>query len=247
MSLEGKTIVTTRAAAQSSDLRDRLVSLGARVIECPTIEIASPESWHKVDEAISQLNSYDWLLFTSVNAVDQFMKRVEQNGAKCAIQVAAVGSATARKASLWDLNVSLVPKDFRAEGVLDAFPTDLKGLRILFPRAEKARESLPEGLIKRGAVVDIVTVYRTVKAAQPIDVRQILTQNQIDCIVFTSESTIRYLPDALDGDLSLLQHIPVAVIGPITRKAAESYGLQPSIEPERATIPDLVEAIRRGL
>ena len=247
MDLRGKTILTTRAAAQSSDLRNRLMTLGADVIECPTIEIAPPEDWIPVDQAIMNLKSYDWILFTSANAVEQFMKRLDGSNAKCTVAIAAVGSATARGLAQWNLDASLLPRDFRAEGLLEAFPADLKGVRILFPRAEKAREMLPEELRKRGAAVEIVTVYRTVKATATGDLRQILNEHRIDCVVFTSESTIRYLAESVEGDLSCLREIPIAVIGPITRQAAETYGLHPSIEPGKATISDLVEAIRATL
>src|SRR6185503_9816839 len=113
----------------------------------------------------------------------------------------------------------------------------LKNVRILFPRAETARELLPEELRKRGAVVDVVTVYRTVRAASMPKLRDVLNERQIDCAVFTSESTVRYLAESLDGDLSCLKAIPIAVIGPITRRAAESLGLVVSIEPADSTIP----------
>jgi len=247
MDLQGKTILTTRAAAQSSGLRDGLTALRAKVVECPTIEIAPPEDWAPVDRAIENLKSYNWVLFTSANAVERFMKRVSAAGAKCSPAIAAVGPATAQRLAQWNLTASIVPQDFRAEGLLEAFPADLKGVRILLPRAEKARELLPEDFRKRGATVEIVAVYRTVKAAGGGDLRQILSEQRVDCVVFTSESTIRYLAESVDGDLSCLREIPVAVIGPITRQAAEAYGLHPSIEPHKATIPDLVEAIRHGL
>src|SRR5580658_7478512 len=97
MNLQGKTILTTRAAAQSGELRKRLEDLGARVIECPTIQIVDPADWSAVDEAILRLNSYQWLLFTSANAVEQFMKRVGGAGLSCRIPIAVVGSATAHR------------------------------------------------------------------------------------------------------------------------------------------------------
>ena len=247
MDLHGKTILTTRAAAQSSELRERIQALGGQVIECPTIEIAPPESWALVDHAIANLNSYHWILFTSSNAVDHFMKRVDSAGSKCDVAIAAVGSSTAARLQHWKLRVSLLPEQFRAEGLLEAFPSDLTGVRILFPRAETAREILPDELRKRGATVDIVTVYRTVKATTSGGLRKLMAEHRVDCVVFTSESTIRYLAESVNGDLSCIHNVPIAVIGPITRQAVDSYGLRVSIEPSRATIPDLVEAIRAAL
>src|SRR5947209_16618304 len=142
MELSGKTVLITRAASQSADLRNRLEDLGARVIECPTIQIVPPKSWKPVDDAIRRLNTYQWLLFTSANAVEQFMDRM--GARRPAIPIAVVGSATAVKLNEWGLTPSLVSKEFRAEGLLEAFPDNLVGTRVLFPRAEVARELLPD-------------------------------------------------------------------------------------------------------
>src|SRR5262247_4064123 len=187
MALTGKTIVITRAASQSAELRNRLEDLGARVIECPTIQIVPPKSWKPVDEAIRRLNTYQWLLFTSANAVEQFMDRMGER--RPAIPIAVVGSATAAKLADWNLKPALVPKEFRAEGLLQTFPQNLVGIRILFPRAEVARELLPEELRRRGAAVDVVTVYRTIKALAG-DIGKVLETQHVDCIVFTSPSAI---------------------------------------------------------
>jgi uroporphyrinogen III methyltransferase / synthase len=235
MELTGKTVVVTRASKQSAELRDRLESSGARVIECPTIRIVPPQDWTLVDEAVRRIDSYQWLLFTSANAVDRFMARIES--LPCKVQVAVVGSATASKVTEWDLKPALVPREFSAEGLLEAFPQDMAGTRILFPRAETARELLPEELRRRGAVVDIVTVYRTIRAESG-DLQKILTAHKVDCVVFTSPSTI---PDHIGR---LPQTTAVAVIGPVTREAAQLAGLQPVIEPAEATVAALVSAIR---
>lgn len=236
MELTGKTILVTRAAAQSADLRTRLEDLGARVIECPTIQIVPPKTWKPVDDAIRRLQTYQWLLFTSANAVEQFMER--KADVPCSVPIAVVGSITAEKVLEWGLKPSLIPKEFRAEGLLAAFPEKMVGTRILFPRAEVARELLPEELRRRGATVDIVTVYRTVKA-QSGDIGEILASEKIDCIIFTSPSTI---PDDL---ASVPSETAIAVIGPVTREAAQLLGLQPTIIPAESTVPALVEAIRK--
>src|SRR5437762_2996062 len=144
MELIGKTVLITRAASQSAELRSRLQDLGARVIECPTIHIVPPKTWKPVDDAIRRLNSYQWLLFTSANAVEQFMDRMGER--RPAIPIAVVGSATAARLGEWGLKPSLVPQEFRAEGLLAAFPDILVGTRILFPRAQVAREALPDEL-----------------------------------------------------------------------------------------------------
>jgi uroporphyrinogen III methyltransferase/synthase len=234
MALTGKTIVITRAAAQSADLRNRLEDLGARVIECPTIQIIPPKTWKPVDEAIRRLSTYQWLLFTSANAVEQFMDRMRER--RPSVPIAVVGSATATKLEEWGLKASLIPHEFRAEGVLAAFPENLVGTRILFPRAEVARELLPDELRRRGAVVDVVAVYRTVKAFAG-DLGEILESDHVDCIIFTSPSTI---PDGLH---TLPSGTVLAVIGPVTLEAAQLLGLKPDIVPVESTVPGLVQAI----
>jgi uroporphyrinogen III methyltransferase/synthase len=135
------------------------------------------------------------------------------------------------------LKPSLVPKEFRAEGLLESFPLNMVGLRMLFPRAEVAREVLPDELRRRGATVDIVTVYRTVRAFSG-SVVDILESEHIDCVVFTSPSAIPEDLKSLPSDTSL------AVIGPVTREAAQLLGLKPDIVPAESTIPALVDAIR---
>jgi len=235
MALSGKTVVITRAASQSAELRSGLEDLGARVIECPTIHIVPPVSWKPVDDAIRRLNTYNWLLFTSANAVEQFMDRMGSR--RPAIPIAVVGSSTGKKLGEWGLKTSLIPAAFRAEGLLEAFPENLVGTRILFPRAEIARELLPEELRRRGATVDVVTVYRTVKALVG-NIGEILETERVDCIVFTSPSTI---PE----DLHMLPTgTALAVIGPVTREAALLMGLKPDIVPAESTVLALVKAIQ---
>jgi uroporphyrinogen III methyltransferase/synthase len=232
--LTGKTVVITRAASQAAELRSRLEDLGANVIECPTIQIVPPKSWKPVDEAIRRLDTYQWILFTSANAVEQFMDRMGTR--RPTIPIAVVGSATATKLNEWGLTPSLIPKQFRAEGLLEAFPENLVGTRILFPRAEVARELLPEELRRRGAAVDVVTVYRTIKALAG-DIGEVLETQHVDCIVFTS-------PSAIPENLHMLPTgTAVAVIGPVTCEAARLLGLNPDIVSQESTIPALADAI----
>jgi uroporphyrinogen III methyltransferase/synthase len=244
MPLHGKTILTTRAAAHAGDLNARLIGLGARVIDCPAIEITPVDDWNAVDDAIASLDSYQWLLFTSGNAVDIFLQRAGLLKAESYPPIAVVGPATAAALDRWGVKATLVAADFRAEGLMAAFPLNLGGTRILFPRAEAAREILPQELRRRGATVDIVVVYRTIKGQGMEKIRAILSETNIDCVVFTSSSTVRFMAEALGEDLAMLQKTAVAVIGPITRSAAEAIGLHPAIEPQAATAADLAEAIQ---
>ncbi len=243
MDLKGKTILTTRAASQSGELRSRLESLGARVIECPTIEIVPVDDWSLVDASIRRLSEYQWLLFTSANAVDLFMKRVQLLGAVCKLPLGVVGKATAQRLREWNLEPAVIPGEFRAEGLLDAMPQELSGISILLPRAENAREILPSELRRRGARVDVVTIYRTIKG-QSMSIADLIAAERVDCIVFTSPSTIRFLAESSETSLpSLLKGVSIAVIGPVTREAAVAYDLKVDIMPSQATIDDLVAAI----
>ena len=246
MDLRGKTILITRAATQSEELRAGLEAAGANVIECPAIEIVPPGDWTEVDRAAHQLPGYDWLIFTSTNAVTQFMERLRVLGLTCNIPIAVVGTGTAARLGEWHLKANRIPKDFRAEGLLEQFEDNLNGVRILIPRAETAREILPEELRRRGATVDIVSVYRTVKPVASLSrLREMLESETIDAVVFTSPSAIRNVAEMMEGNLaSGLASIPIAVIGPVAREALESTGLKASIMPDRATIQDLVESIR---
>jgi len=246
MELRGKTILITRAATQSEELRTGLEAAGARVIECPAIEIVPVEDWAEVDQAASRLETYDWLILTSTNAATYFLERVRGLGLTCRVPIAAIGAGTAARLAGWNLTASRVPADFRAEGLLDLFERDLAGVRILVPRAETAREILPDELRRRGATVDVVTVYRTAKPEAALArVRETLATERIDAVVFTSPSAIRNVAQALGEDFaSNLGSIPIAVIGPVAGDALQEAGLQVRITPKRATIQDLIEAIR---
>ena len=244
MGLEGRTILTTRAKGQSGSLRERLEQLGARVLEIPTIEIVPPESWEPVDTAIGKLTEYDWLILTSANAVRCFLDRLDDQAV--VPPIAVVGSQTARRLQERGLSAALIPDDFRAEGLVVAFPEDLSGKHILVPRAEVAREYLPDTLRGRGARVDVVTVYRTRRPLEGASrLRRSLGEEKIDCITLTSGATAQNLADML-GVSNLfepLKGIAVAVIGPVTRDCAAEVGLQADIQASSATIADLVAAI----
>jgi uroporphyrinogen III methyltransferase/synthase len=247
MELSGRTILITRAVSQIAELSEGLARRGARVLECPLIEIVALDDWTEVDAAIARLPTYQWLLFTSMNAVDSFMARVKALGAACDIPIAAVGPSTARRIERWGRTASLIAGDFRAEGLLDAFPVAMNGVRVLFPRAREAREILPEELRRRGAAVDVVTVYRTeTSAAGTAALRPLLAREAVDCLVLTSPSAVRVVVETLQDDRqALLGNAAVAVIGPVARDAAESAGLTVTIQPKEATIPALIDAITR--
>jgi uroporphyrinogen III methyltransferase / synthase len=247
----GKRILVTRARSQALSLVQRIESLGGEVVEFPTIEIRPPESYGPLDRAINQIGSYDWLIFTSVNGVEQFLNRfekLEKNVADLAgIEVGAIGPETAKRLTAAQIQPRLVPKQYQAEGILEALiPETVLGKRILIPRAAKARDILPETLRQWGARVDVVEAYQTV--LPQIDVSalcKLLHEGTIDMITFTSSSTATNFAAMLrDQDLPrLLSRAVIACIGPITRKTVEDLGMRPEIVSEEFTIPGLVSAM----
>ncbi|MBH0206571.1 MAG: uroporphyrinogen-III C-methyltransferase [Nitrospira sp.] len=252
--LFGKRVLMTRAKEQAAELADLLDAYGAEPVEAPTIRIVPPEDWTAVDRAIDSIGSYQWVIFTSVNGVDRFMTRLRAKGkdARCLAgrQVCCIGPRTAEELEQFGVRADVVPGDYQAEGVLAALGgQDLKQARILIPRAEVAREVLPDELRARDAHVDVVTVYRTITPSGDREewCRQ-LSDRQIHVVTFTSSSTVRNFVTMLGGVervRPLLQSVLVACIGPITARTAEEFGLTVSIVPGENRIPALVEAIVR--
>jgi uroporphyrinogen III methyltransferase/synthase len=249
--LRGKRILVTRARSQALSLVQRIESLGGEVVEFPTIEIRPPESYDRLDQSINQIGIYDWLMFTSVNGVEQFLNRFEKLGKNIAdlagIEVGAIGPETAKRLTAAQIQPSLVPKRYQAEGILEALISEtVLGKRILIPRAAKARDILPDTLRQWGARVDVVEAYQTV--LPQVDVSALckaLREGTIDMITFTSSSTATNFAAMLrDQDLPrLLSRAVIACIGPITRKTVEDLGMRPEVVSEEFTIPGLVSAM----
>lgn len=254
--LSGRTVVITRARAQADEFVTQLERYGARVVVCPTIEIAALENYERLDEAISHLYGYDWLIFTSVNGVKHFLDRLHALGLDVSeideLRVCAIGAATAEKLQEARVHVDIVPQEFRAEGIFTALEqflggsTALSGLNFLVPRAAVARDYLPRALEESGARVDVVPAYRTTVPGD-LDRGRIaaILAAGTDCIAFTSPSTVRNLGLLFDTqDLSqVLDGVVVASIGDVTAQAAVEHGLRPEIQPKQFTIPALARSI----
>ncbi len=249
--LFGKTIVVTRAREQASDLVNMLTELGAECLEFPTIQVVPPASWSQLDAALDGLSSYDWVVFTSVNGVKYFFERLFAKGrdvrALGHIRTAAIGPVTAQHLRRFGLNTDILPESFRAESVVEAFRAEsISGKRILLPRAEEARAVLPDELSNMGAIVDVVTVYRTQQVHDRADVLiRLLEERRVDMVTFTSSSTVTnfmsLFPSGRAG--GLLKDVALASIGPITSTTAESLGLDIRITAGTYTISGLCEAI----
>jgi uroporphyrinogen III methyltransferase/synthase len=255
--LSGRTVMITRARAQAAEFAALLESFGARVVACPTIEIVAPESYALLDEAIENLFGYDWLVFTSANAVEHFCRRLEASGKDVSdldeLRVCAVGDATADRLADERVHVDLVPQKFQAEGVFEALENflggreRLAGLNFLLPRAAAARDFLPRALEGAGARVDAVPAYRTVRpeTTDRARVEALLVGGGVDCVTFTSSSTVHNFAQLFDTrDLrGLLAGVRVACIGEVTAQTAAEYGLRTDIRPAEATAAALARAV----
>lgn len=249
--LFGRSIVVTRAREQASDFKAALEERGAHCIEFPTIAIQPPPSWEPLDRALERLSDYDWVVFTSVNGVRFFMDRLWAAGGDArglsGVRVAAIGPKTAEALQNCGLRPDFVPAEYRAEAILEGLAgEDVRGKGFLLPRARIARDVLPETLRSRGARVDVVPAYETVLPREEASgVLQRLQAGAIDCVTFTSSSTVSNFFQLFDRAelMPCLENVRVACIGPITAKTAKDHGLQVDIMPSEYTIPALVRAL----
>lgn len=248
--LAGLRIAVTRAESQAAELSARLRSLGAEVIEIPAIETRPPEDWGPVDAAIAHLADYDWIIFSSANGVRYFMERLAAAGvdrAALRARICAIGPATRRAAEHAGLRVELMPAEFVAESLVEAFSAyELKGSRMLWPRAAAARQFAPGALRARGAQVEVVATYRTVPPDDlPARARAVFcSARKPDWVTFTSTSTVVNLVNAVGPEA--LHGVRIASIGPVTSEALRRFGLGVTVEASPYTSDGLVEAILRA-
>ncbi len=249
--LAGKRILVTRPRAQAPALSERLAALGAEAIEAPAIRIVPPDDARPLDDARAAAASFAWIVFTSANAVDAFLGR-PGGGAAAAlagVRICAVGPATGARIARHGLPVDLEPADHRGEGAAEALRAgrDLRGARILLPRADLARPALPDALRAAGADVVEVTAYRTagVPGWPGGAVREMLRRRQLDAVTFTSASAVRNAVESLGAAraVELLRSTVVAAIGPVTARAARRLGVETAVMPSTYTTEALAEAL----
>jgi uroporphyrinogen III methyltransferase / synthase len=253
--LFGKRVLVTRPRDQAGEMVDRLTVLGAEAIEAPMIRIVPPEDDAPLKEAARNVRLFDWIVFTSGNAVDAFMTALLEVSRDirglAGPQIATVGSGTAERLARYGIRVDLVPDEFRAEAVVAALEErgHLEGARVLVPRADIGRDVIAEGLRNAGAVITDVVAYRTVlEDAQQDDgpdVYRMLLDEKIDVVTFTSPSAVRNFSEiyGTEQTTDLLKNTIVATIGPVTAEAAIHLGIPVSVQPTVSTIPALVDAI----
>ncbi len=257
--LFGKRIVVTRTRDQASELVTLLENYGAECLEYPTISLGPVESYEILDRALEEIGSYDWLLFTSINAVDYFFKRLFARGLDVrdlkGPKIAAVGKITAEALAAKGIRADLLPEEFTGDSLAESLvAAGVENRRVLLPRALKARETLPETLAGAGAHVTVAPVYQNTlpssSAGEKIreELRQALQEKKVDMVTFTSSSTVKNFIRLLDLDTpgeaeKFLSGVGVAVIGPITAITAEQSGLHVDVQPAEYTIPGLVDSI----
>jgi uroporphyrinogen III methyltransferase/synthase len=209
------------------------------------IRVAPPEDSGPLDRAVADAGTYDWIVFTSANAVDAFMRRLRADSDirnLKGVKLCAVGPVTAERLTTYGIRADLEPSEYRSESIVPALRgaahQDLTGVRFLLPRADIAREVLVDELRKAGADVSDVTAYRTVLAeiareGDP-DIYRMLLERRIDVVTFTSPSTVRNFAQVFGPEQAtdLLRTTAVASIGPVTAEAAEQYGIATSIMPK---------------
>jgi uroporphyrinogen III methyltransferase/synthase len=253
--LFGRRIVVTRPRDQAAELMDRLTALGADPIAAPMIRIAPPEDPQPLRHAAAHASGFDWIVFTSGNAADAFMRAFFESGkdvrALHGPRLCAVGPATAERLAAYGIAVDLVPREFRAEAAFEAIRQmgSLQGARVLLPRADIGREALGGALRQAGAEVTDVVAYRTMaeegqREGDP-DVYGMLLNGRIDAVTFTSASAVRNFANVFGREQAadLLRHTAVAVIGPVTAETAASLGIGVTVQPDTYTIPALVDAL----
>lgn len=263
-SLAGIRVLVGRARHQASTLCAGLYELGAEVIAIPFIEICKLPSYEPLDSALKDLNQYDWLILTSVNAVDAVWERAKklQLGKKKFqhLQIAAIGPATSKAIEKHGLRVDVVPEQYVAESVVKSLRNRVKGKRVLLARARVARDLIPRELRKLGARVDVVEAYETtIPRSSRSRLQALLAEpkRRPDIITFTSSSTVKNFATLLDRDVGVrrgsdrprkpapltLAGIQFASIGPITSSTLRELGFRVDIEAKAYTIPGLIKAV----
>jgi uroporphyrinogen III methyltransferase/synthase len=253
--LFGRRVLVTRIREQASKLSQGLKRLGAAVLEVPTIALTPPSELRPLLTAVENVENYDGILFTSVNGVAAFMEALSAAGkdarALAAAVLGAIGPATAKALRDWGLNPDITAATFVAEGLLEALAgRSLAGARVLIPRAQQARDVLPETLRAWGAMVEVAPAYQVLAPPESAARLKSALERGLDIITFTASSTVNNFMDLLDEPTreklqrdSASGALTVAAIGPITANTARQQGLTVHVQPDSYTIEALVEAL----
>src|SRR5438132_67102 len=244
--LFGKRVIVTRAREQASELKQRLESAGADVVQFPTIAIAPPDSYESLDRVIDAIGDYQWLIFTSTNGVDAFFERLRHHGedsrALAEALIAAVGESTASGLRARGIEADLIPPKFQSAALLPLLDENQKGIRTAVIRAVEGSEELIDELRRRGGEVDLAIAYQTRRANADASALP-----RADAITFTSASTVDHFFEAIGENVTVLDGARIASIGPITSAAIRRWKREPDAEAEEATVGSLCDAVVRML
>lgn len=241
----------TRAAERSGELRARLEELGAEVDSLPLVRFLESNDKADLDRAIRSLDKFDWIIFTSVNAVTFFLARCRAVGGwpkSEGTMIAAVGSATRSAVEEQGLQASLVPAEFSGAGLAAELSGAISGKSVLLPRSDRASEELPSMLARAGAKVTEIVAYITT-GAEEFDRGLIgsIRDGQVDAVTFFSPSAFQEFQKLMGPDL-LAKHdsrVALAAIGPVTARAIRDSGLPLAIEADQATTASIVAGLER--
>ena len=247
-----KRILVTRAAHQAGKLSEGLRAAGFEPVEVPILEIQPPSSYDALDAALRNVGAYDWLIFTSANAVRTLVERAAACGivfASAMPRVAAVGKATNDAARQAGFTTAFTPKEFVAESLVEALAGSAAGKRVLLARAAVARDVIPDSLRAAGAIVDVVDAYQNaIPAGAPEQLRATLAGG-IDAATFTSSSSATHLAEVANaaGITFPFAGVKAVSIGPITSMTLRELGWPPVAEADPHDISGLVAAVAKAL
>jgi uroporphyrinogen-III synthase len=252
MSLSGKTIVITRDLNQAIPFIERLKNLGAEILLFPTIKISGPDDPDLIRTNLADISTFEWIIFTSTNAVRFFFKfKSKEHRDIQKIKIACIGKKTTEALERYNLTPVLIPNIYTSRDLLKAIlKYDIRGKRVLLPASNIAGKDLQAGIEAHGAFVERIEVYKNVpfRNSQKEMIYQKLNDNMIDCITFFSPSAINTFADLMgEKGVTLIntRKIPIAVIGSTTAHAAREKNLQPTIQPSQSDEEGFVEELER--
>lgn len=249
--LWGQRILVTRSRTQASVLAEKIRKLGGKAIEFPTIEIRIEDDLNALYQAFKRMDAYDWLIFTSTNAVDIFFSKLRERGqdirSLSGLKICAIGPATAANLENRGLMVDVIPEEYKAEGIVEKLQNLVTpGQKVLLPRARGAREVLPQSLREMGVLVDECYLYQAVipQGTNQADWDELFNEG-LNYITFTSSSTVKNFVNIIGSEQveTVNQQAKISCIGPITAATAQESGFDVDITAEKYTISGLVDAI----
>ena len=254
--LAGKTILVTRAMSQASKFSEMLQAKGASVVDLPALEIREPESWEGVDSAIAHLHRFDWLILTSANAVNFFLDRLLQQRkdlrALASLKIAVVGRKTNSFLNQRGLLADFTPPEFVADSLIEHFPKNPDGLKLLFPRVESGgRDVLVKEMTAQGAEITEVAAYESACPQRiPPAAKMAIEAGTVDAVTFGSSKTVRHFAQLMEKTfgaqwLDLMEKIAVASIGPQTSRDCRELLGKVTVEAEEYTLPGLIAGLER--